>query len=242
VVQNLNLDFAVRIARQGHRREITDSTGETLLSTGVIPTTREEFLDHIQHLMQRTKGRELPGTFNPMIVADLFLEQSTPWEAITRNHIERVWKAAKELLSFTTHHVADTATSKALLQKIFEPALKQLLETLNDKATELLTPHQKGHPITYNNYFTEALQEVRSERSKNEYTRIIEAFFGVSSLAYVHNKSAIDLHPLVTALVQRTEPDLSRFACSEALDCMQAYYKIVYFAHRCLLPLPLRIP
>lgn len=43
VVQNLNLDFAVRIARQGHRREITDSTGETLLSTGVIPTTRDSW-------------------------------------------------------------------------------------------------------------------------------------------------------------------------------------------------------
>ena len=85
VVQNLNLDFAVRIARQGHRREITDSTGEILLSTGVIPTTREEFLNHIQHLMQRTKGRELPGTCNPMIVADLFLEQSN---TLGSNHPE----------------------------------------------------------------------------------------------------------------------------------------------------------
>ena len=29
-------------------------------------------------LMRRTKGRELPETFNPMIVEDLFLEQSSP--------------------------------------------------------------------------------------------------------------------------------------------------------------------
>ncbi|KAF7503507.1 hypothetical protein GJ744_003658 [Endocarpon pusillum] len=116
---------------------------------------------------------------------------------------------------------------KALFQKIFEPALSQLLETLNAKSTELLTPYQKSHPITYNHYFTEALQQVRNERSKDEYTRIIKDFFAVSSLESVyfsnHHK---DLRPLVAALVQRTEPDMNRFACSEALDCMEAYYKV----------------
>lgn len=225
VVQNLNLDFAKHIARQGHRCEIVKSTGNTPVSRSVISTTREEFMDHIEHLMQRTRGRELPGTFNPMIVADLFLEQSTPWEEITRSHIEKVWMAAKEFLSFTTAYVADAATSKALFQNIFEPALNRLLGILNAKTTELLTPHQKSHPITYNHYFTEALRKVRSERSTDEYTAIIKDFFEVPSLESVYNRYN-DLRPLVTALVRRTEPDMNRLACSEALDCMEAYYKV----------------
>lgn len=236
VVQNLNLDFAERIARRGHRREIVDSPNKTAVPRGVTATTREEFMDHIQHLMRRTKGRELPGTFNPMIVADLFLEQSSPWEAIIRSHIEKVWKAAKEFLSLTTTYIADAATSKALFQKIFEPALNQLLGTLNAKTTELLTPHQKSHPITYNHYFTEALQKVRNERSKDEYTRIIKDFFGASSLESVYLDNYKDLRPLVAALVQRTEPDINRFACSEALDCMEAYYKVAYFPSLYLAP------
>jgi len=74
VMQNLNLEFAEHIAIRGHRREITSSKDTRLISRGVIPITRDEFLDHIQRLMQRTRGRELPGTFNPMIVADLFLD------------------------------------------------------------------------------------------------------------------------------------------------------------------------
>jgi hypothetical protein len=230
VVQNLNLDFAERIARRGHRREIVDSPSKTAVPRGVTATTREEFIDHIQHLVRRTKGRELPGTFNPMIVADLFLEQSSPWEALTRGHIEKVWKAAKEFLSLTTTYVADAATSKALFRKIFEPALNELLGTLNAKSTELLTPHQKSHLITYNYYFTEALQKVRNERSKDEYTRIIKDFFGTSSLESVYLNHSKDLRPLVAALMQRTEPDMNRFACSEALDCMEAYYKVTYFS------------
>ena len=93
--------------------------------------------------MRRSKGRELPGTFNPMIVADLFREQSSPWEALTRSHIKNVWNAAKEFLGMTTTYVADDATSEALIQKILEPALDQILDTLNGKTTELLTPHQE---------------------------------------------------------------------------------------------------
>jgi GTP-binding protein EngB required for normal cell division len=238
VVQNLNLEFAEHITRQGHRREIVDSPDNTVLPRGVTATTREEFMDRIQHLMRRTRGRELPGTFNPMIVSDLFLEQSSSWEVISRKHIKTVWKAAKEFLSLTTTYIADAATSKALFQKIFEPALSQLLETLNAKNTELLTPHQKGHPITYNHYFTETLQKVRNERSKKEYTKIIEDFFGDEPIESVYCRNEHkDFRPLVEALVQRTEPDMNRFACSEALDCMEAYYKVAYF-----FSLPLSLP
>jgi len=241
VVQNLNQDFAARISRRGHRREIVNSSHDIVVERGVTATTREEFINHIQELMRRSKGRELPGTFNPMIVADLFREQSSPWEALTRSQIKNVWNAAKEFLGLTTTYVADEATSEALIQKILEPALDQILETLNEKTTELLTPHQKSHPITYNHYFTESLQKVRNEGSKNEYTRILQAFFGVSSLDSVHFSGYRDLRPLVASLGQRTEPDMNRFACSEALDCMEAYYKVICFSsiHLLVIPRPL---
>ncbi|KAL2048579.1 hypothetical protein N7G274_000491 [Stereocaulon virgatum] len=59
VTQNLNLDFAEDLARRGHRRETTGSKDKTRLSGGVVPVTRDEFLDHIQRLMWRTRGRDL---------------------------------------------------------------------------------------------------------------------------------------------------------------------------------------
>jgi hypothetical protein len=59
------------------------------------------------------------------------------------------------------------------------------------------------------------------------FSKIIKRFFGVSSLktSYYCGRPH-DLRQLVTAFVQRTEPDMNRFACSEALDCMEAYYKV----------------
>ena len=89
VIQNLNLDFADNIARRGHCRKITDSKDISRISKGVIPITRDKVMDYIQHLMKRTKGRELPEIFNPMILSDLFLEQSASWETIARSHVDK---------------------------------------------------------------------------------------------------------------------------------------------------------
>ena len=177
VMQNLNLDFADNISRRGRRRKVTESKNTDHISKDVIPITRDKFIDHLQHLMKRTKGRELPGTFNPMIISDLFLEQSAPWEAIARSHVDKVWKAAKEFLGHVAAYVADATTSKALFQMIFEPALNQLSGTLNEKTTELLTPHQRSHPITYNHYFTENLQKFCNERNQDEYSKIVKRFW-----------------------------------------------------------------
>ncbi|KAF2176238.1 hypothetical protein K469DRAFT_760882 [Zopfia rhizophila CBS 207.26] len=114
----------------------------------------------------------------------------------------------------------------ALLQNVFNPSLNQLLRDLKDKTRELLVPYQSGYPITYNHYFTETLQKVRNEWTKDEYTRIIQGFFGVSSLDSVYYGGYRDLRPLVTALLQHREPDVNRHAYSKALDCMEAYYKV----------------
>ena len=227
VMQNLNQDFADIIVRRGHRHEVKESKSKGSIPKDVIRVARDEYLDHVQDLMKRTKSRELPGTFNPMIVSDLFFEQSAPWDAITRSHVDKVWDTAKEFLGHVAAYVADATTSKALFQEIFEPALNQLLHTLNEKTTELLTPHQRSHPITYNCSFTQSLQKLRKKRSHNDYSQIVKNFFSSSSLEEPrYLEGCYDLGKLVATLEQRTEPDTTRLACSEALDCMEAYYKV----------------
>lgn len=176
--------------------------------------------------MRRTRGRELPGMFNPMLVADLFVEQSKPWEEITRSYILLIWKATKDFLRLTVASISDSTTSNALFQKIFEPALDELWGVLGAKTSEMLKPHQDGHPITYNHYFTETLQAVRNGRRRAKYSQVLRDFFGADSLKPTVFNRSINLDQLLINLTQDTEPDMKRFACSEALDCMQAYYKV----------------
>ncbi|PLB48781.1 dynamin family protein [Aspergillus steynii IBT 23096] len=84
----------------------------------VIRTTRAEFTAYIRTLLRKTRGRELPGTFNPIIVRDLFLEQCGPWEKLTKSHIRKVWSSVRDFMVLAVCHVTDKATSTALIKEI----------------------------------------------------------------------------------------------------------------------------
>ncbi|RFU33985.1 hypothetical protein B7463_g2350, partial [Scytalidium lignicola] len=206
VVQNLGQEFAEQITERGHRHQITDSGIEINVPKGVIQITREASMDRVQHLMRRTRV--------------------DPLEEITQNHVKRVWNAVKGFFTLMSKHIADSATSNALFQKIFEPALNRSLEDLKKRAAEMLKPHQTGHPITYNHYFLEALQKVRKERNEKEFSVVLKKFFAVNSLEIQQVHRQVDFPHLLENLVQRAQPDINRIACSEALDSMEAYYNV----------------
>jgi hypothetical protein len=236
VVQNLNQSFADTMTREGHHYAITDYCGEDTApacNTKVKQYTRAQVLDRIEVLMKRTRGCELPGTFNPMIISDLFLEQSRPWQVLVTSHIDQVAWAVTKFLQHLISHIADASTGGVLFQTLVEPALESIVKDAKRKTADLVAPHKYGHPITYNHYFTETVQQVKRERSRVELTRLIKDVFGVKSLGpFTHKGYAIqDYRPLLNALMERNNPDMNQYACSEALDCMQAYYKVRQWLH-----------
>jgi hypothetical protein len=132
--------------------------------------------------------------------------------------------------SFLQHlisHIADASIGGILFQTLVEPALESIVKDAKRKTADLLAPHKYGHPITYNHYFTETVQQIKRERSRVELTRLIKDVFGVESLGPSAREYVIqDYRPLLNALMERNNPDMNQYACSEALDCMQAYYKV----------------
>ncbi|KAJ8117818.1 hypothetical protein OPT61_g1076 [Boeremia exigua] len=233
VIQNLNESFAKTMTREGHYYVITDPCDDDPIeigSTKVKVVTRKQFLARIESLMKRTRGCELPGTFNPMIISDLFLDQSRPWQVLATQHMEQVAQAVTQFLQHLVSHIADASTGGALFQTLVEPALENIIKDAKRKTADLLAPHQQGHPITYNHYFTETVQQVKKDRSRAELTRIIKNVFGVTSLGPSSSAEYVNMnfHPLLDALMKYNNPDMNLYACSEALDCMQAYYKVAF--------------
>ncbi|KAK4197977.1 putative vacuolar sorting protein VPS1 [Triangularia verruculosa] len=238
VVQNLNEGFASEMGRTGHFRVITDFKSGTTSSDLSEPqqVTRDEFLNHIEEVIRRTRGRELPGTFNPLIVAALFHEQSQRWEDIARRHIDKMWRAAGRFIELVIDSIADRTTSRGLKEEISGPAMQRIRKEMADKTTELIAPHQKGHPITYNHYFTETLQNVRRERNSKKTAMVIREFFNIDATRNLSNVAfqvwnsgepvRWNLQSLIDSLVATNEPNMSRFAAEEALDCLNAYYKV----------------
>ncbi|CAI7647550.1 unnamed protein product [Penicillium viridicatum] len=207
VIQNQNQKFTDNISHRGHVRHVVENEEPRPVS--------------------KRQGPRATWDFNPLIVKDLFQEQCAPWEDITRSHIAAAWTSTREFLQHAVFYVADEVTSKALFDNVILPALEKLRHILEKGSKGLLIPHQRGHPITYNHYFTETLQKTRADRQKEVIRKALQSHFRVDNLStFESNLHTIDLQGLLNSLVQTTIPDMTRFASEEALDCMLAYYKV----------------
>ncbi|KAI0530195.1 P-loop containing nucleoside triphosphate hydrolase protein [Xylaria digitata] len=220
VIQHLNREFASKMSQRGHARHIDCPTG----SSGPPSVTRDQFITEVQELLRRTRGRELPGQFNSLIVTDLFIKQSKPWKDIMIDHVDCCWTAAKQCLELIIDTFADGSIGTHLLQMVIVPALDNLKKEINLKASELIDSQVKCHPVTYNEQYLEAVHKIKDQSRREFYKQIIESVFGhVSSDTYIY-KSQID--SLLEKLSRRREPDDERRAASEAVVCMQAYYNV----------------
>ena len=231
VVQNLNLAFAERMRLSGEYRRIVDSKRDKDLKT----ISRNDFIDEIRWLLKRSRGRELPGMFNPLIVGDLFFEQSRPWEDMARSHLQMTWKTVKAFLELTLSYLTDENTADHLFREILDPAMNRKMTQVEAKLHEILAQNQKGHPITYNHYFTETIQKARHEHMEKEAMTRAQGVLGVSTSRPINqddtfnslNAGSVKVLSLISVLFPSNEADMDRYACSEILLCMEAYYKVV---------------
>ena len=235
VIQNLNLDFAKDMRINGHHRRIIDEGTESVESDvgkGKV-ITRTEFEAEILDLLKSSRGRELPGMFNPMIVGEIFHEQAKPWEQIARSHVLQTWEAVEWFLELALGSLTDEKTLDRLLVEVINPLMKERLQQVNQKLDDILLPHTHGHPITYNHYFTETVQAIRQQRQEKEIAKRLGSLFKGysqhldSSYSIAELKGGnIKMSDLTSALTSRKETDMDKYACSEILLCMEAYYKV----------------
>ncbi|KAJ4208719.1 hypothetical protein NW767_001829 [Fusarium falciforme] len=227
VIQNLALDFARDLDERGMYIRISDKKVPGF--AGENPTTtRQGYLDKIVKLMERSRGRELPGMFNPMIVADLFREQSSPWEGLARAHVVNVWDGVRDFLRHVVKHTSNLSTVETLQEFLLVPKLDKIFKALNERVEMLLSQHQEGHPITYNDAFTDTLQEVRVERRTEEMLKILKRYFlgkeVIMSNTYL--QSTVDLKVVAKDLATPPKSNMSHFAAQEVLDALESYYKV----------------
>ncbi|OPB46729.1 Vacuolar sorting protein VPS1 [Trichoderma guizhouense] len=231
IIQNLSRDFAKEMEDKGRFYKTVDAhdKGEKP-DHGHMMLTRTEFVDKVVDMMTHRRGRELPNSFSPTVVTDLFREQSKPWQAIVIRHINKVWEAARVFVDLLISHISDPETSDAIMDAVVKPKMKAILDTLLNNTTVLLQVYRDDHPITYNSDFGEALQKIRVQRHASRLDEILRKHFPGSSID--SSSSSVDRNvnfkSLKNELAQSIEPDLYRWSAAEALDSAEAYYEIAF--------------
>lgn len=229
VVQCAMSDFAQRMAREGHAQEIVDSRArQSANKGGPQAVMRDKYLESVTIRMRRNRGRELPGLFNPSIIGDLFIEQAKPWGQILSETEERILSAARTAVNMILDAAADSVTKDGIMRYIIRPNMEPTVARLNRKVEEVLKPHTRGHPLTFNHYFTENLQKKRQGELRKLTAEKIRSFFNADPNnpdgGWVNQ--SFQAKNLLDALAPQTEQDMEKFASIEATNAMQAYYKV----------------
>jgi hypothetical protein len=167
VVQNLNLEFSDCMRSSGHHRIIKDGDEvklpikpppkpnvsgiimEPLGDPQQLEIDRKDAINWVRKILVKSRGRELPGSFNPLLVGELFRDQSIPWEKNARQHVEKIWEASKVFLERLLDAITDQETLVALFTHWIDRTLNERFKNANQALDRLLTNCDR-HPITYN--------------------------------------------------------------------------------------------
>ncbi|KAI9046786.1 hypothetical protein LZ554_009521 [Drepanopeziza brunnea f. sp. 'monogermtubi'] len=226
-IQKLLTIYAGRMVLHGHSLEIVEDDMEPIRRSATKYIMRSAYLEEVKKLMVECRGRELPGTYNPLVVGDLFSRQCKPWVRITQNLAEEVHEAAATTFNKILAEICDENTRSILMGWLVQPSLHKLRKDLIAKLDELLAPHLSIHPITYNDYLTKQVQRVQGERHDRAFDRLSEEnCFCTSETAEVGDDVGVDLRKLLTALKDGTRPDAEEYSVSLAADVAAAYYKV----------------
>ena len=222
VLQNTLTDFAAVMRKKGHTYTIIDE-GPTELPHHI---SRSDYVAKVTRLLERSRGRELPGTFDPLIVGQLFHEQRRPWAALVDQYLEIVLRAVYFLARTALAHVCDEPTHAGVSRRFIYIRLEKLTAELRSKVAELLKPHDSGHPITYNHYLTDNVQKAQSKRRAHEIKKSLERILGGDYTAVGVVNIPINVNTLINTIVSKTEADMTSYASSTATDFMEAFYKV----------------
>ncbi|KAK3182115.1 hypothetical protein K4F52_006484 [Lecanicillium sp. MT-2017a] len=222
IVQNLLTEFAEYIKEHGRLHRVVSRSSLSKGRGSEILMTEDDFIKNISNRMRESRGRELPGMFNPSVISDLFREESRLWENITMNAIKGLWHDVKDAMQHLAYHCADKSTAKSIFERIVVPEMTGCLQKMDAEIQKNLKSHRSVHAITYDRYYTETLKKIRMERYTRQITTIIKQDVSDDKV----NEDTL-IPKLVRILATCQDNADSEFTAVEALDMLNAYYKVV---------------
>ncbi|KAI1878828.1 hypothetical protein JX265_003005 [Neoarthrinium moseri] len=219
VVQNRLIEFRQEMLLNGQSQRIIDSESEdgdedVFSESPRIP--RSQYVEEVAHRLKYSRGRELPGLFNALIVGDLFVDQCEPWRNIARALVEDVMEAVLQMTQLAIQHVAASDVVAELI-KVVHTKIEEIKVGLDAKIEELLVSATEQHPITYNRQLTENVQKAQQARHKRSIKKLVRKTFGSQNFDDVERKISLNPVQFVDLLAQGLEPDMELFGSSTAV-------------------------
>ena len=169
-IRKLNDEFEKTMMQNGHTFEFVP--GERHRRKEPLPPfsfNNEPLIQNQAHLLRKAdkiiksgRGQELPGMCDPILVSDVFRDQSQKWQNLLHQHVEKVWDITNHFLRKLLFEIAParTTTAEAVLDEIVSVEMLQRKRSLDAKIAELLLPYEKSLPFWTASRMATSLKQV----------------------------------------------------------------------------------
>ncbi|OCL01429.1 hypothetical protein AOQ84DRAFT_306727 [Glonium stellatum] len=240
VIQHLNLRFAKQMGLYGHKYAIPgpDSESEEESSDKdpdidqypdidtQLPKkmTRSEAISWVKQVLERSRGCELPGNFNPLLISQLFWDQSEPWNALATAHIHKVADVCNDFVKIVLPHAAPPEIESRLVGLRVEVALESSLRASREELAKIIADKARP-PMTYNHYYTTTVQKQRQKKYAGILSTITDTLGITKGCSTEPIGKLVEPHALKEQMESQIVLDMDKFSAEEALDSQAAYYK-----------------
>jgi len=236
VVQFANTAFANTHLINGHKYQI-DPSGDTIVSSTStvfdteskpLPMNKTKAIAWVRSVLVRTRGKELIGNFNPLLVGELFWEQCSKWHRLAIDYLDVIAALCSRFLD----NLLEDKCPKDMISRLKVNLVQDALKSRYDNAMEELDKIMediRSYPINYNHYYTDTIIKRREDRQKESLTKCINDATSHEHLDGCHSKhtsASIDVERALSNYSQAIDPNMENVSCEEALDCLYAIYKV----------------
>ena len=166
------------------------------------------------------------------MVGELFWEQSTKWQQLAADHVDKVTHVCTQFLKALLLAKAPKDIFGRLWASHIQDSLKERSEAAA-RELGMLVEDIQNYPINYNHYYTDTIQKQRLDRQKQA---LIKAVSNTTSRPEYYDAQRrthlsvtdVDTEQVIKLYTQHIDPDMEKHSCKEALDCMMAIYKVFY--------------
>ena len=230
-IRDLNEYFADAMATRGCRRTIQSSdqahgseSRYDIYNPYMAGWTQQfvqvmDLEEEIRARAHRSRGIELPGAANQVLVGELFRDQSEPWEEIAKTHILNCWTSVEYFTHLVLDHLTDENVHALLMQHFIAPELDKLKLALLEKLDELTSYMKSGHPLPLGKSFFSKIQMSRGSRQLQAMRDNLPATSG----PFMHGQyTQQDMNDAVSQMQSSSD----EFAAADVIDQMQTYYDV----------------
>ncbi|KAK3175449.1 hypothetical protein K4F52_010257 [Lecanicillium sp. MT-2017a] len=217
-LRNMADQFEEEIRMKGHTMPFEEADGSVdvdfLEEDEAEDVDAPDVMQWIREHYKASRGAELPGTVNPTLLVSLFRQQTSKWEQIARDYLEKVVRLITDYTELECRRTEEDETIRSALLSLILSRIEEADATAQDRLNDILKVERGEILQTVNHYFAETLEKIREER----------VIARVQSLGFDDGCAYKVNHGELTRALHLSNEDQAVISIH---DVLKSYYKVV---------------